>query len=64
MHIAGAGRHQAPNDNIFLSPRKWSKRPPTAASANTRVVSWKEAAEINELVAKDAFVMPSKIGLC
>jgi hypothetical protein len=30
-----------------------------AASVRTRVVSWKEAAEINESVDNDAFVIPS-----
>jgi len=30
-----------------------------AASVNTRVVSWKDAAEMNESVDSDALVMPS-----
>ena len=34
----------------------------TAASVSTRVVSWKEAAEMNELVCNDALVMPSSTG--
>ena len=33
--------------------------PVTAASVNTLVVSWKDAADINESVANDAFVIPS-----
>jgi hypothetical protein len=32
--------------------------PLMAASVRTRVVSWKDAAERNELVARDALVMP------
>ena len=36
--------------------------PRTAASVSTRVVSWKEAAEMNDSVASDALVMPSRIG--
>ena len=39
-----------------------STRPLTAASVSTRVVSWKEAAEMNDLVCKDALVMPSSTG--
>jgi hypothetical protein len=31
-----------------------------AASVSTLVVSWKEAAEMNESVDSDAFVMPSR----
>jgi hypothetical protein len=34
-----------------------------AASVSTRVVSWKDAAEMNESVESDAFVMPSRTGL-
>ena len=34
-----------------------------AASVSTRVVSWKLAAEMNESVESDAFVMPSSIAL-
>ena len=36
--------------------------PRTAASVSTRVVSWNEAAEMNDSVARDAFVMPSSTG--
>ena len=32
------------------------------ASVSTRVVSWKEAAEMNESVESDALVMPSSTG--
>ena len=31
------------------------------ASVKTRVVSWNEAADINEFVCKEAFVIPNKI---
>ena len=34
-----------------------------AASVSTRVVSWKEAAEMNESVESEALVMPSSIAL-
>ena len=37
-------------------------RPDTAASVSTRVVSWKDAAEMNDLVCKDALVIPSSTG--
>ena len=37
-------------------------RPEMDASVSTRVVSWKEAAEMNESVESDALVMPSSIG--
>ena len=32
-----------------------------AASVSTRVVYWKEAAEMNESVDSEAFVMPSRM---
>jgi hypothetical protein len=38
-------------------------RPRTAASVSTRVVSWNDAAEMNDSVASDALVMPSSTGL-
>src|ERR1035438_1857878 len=34
-----------------------------AASVSTRVVSWKDAAEMNESVESDAFVIPSSMAL-
>jgi hypothetical protein len=37
--------------------------PRTAASVSTRVVSWKDAAEMNDSVASEALVMPSSTGL-
>ena len=33
--------------------------PVTAASVSTRVVSWKDAAEMNDSVARDALVIPN-----
>ena len=45
-----------------LRPSRVSTLPPTAASVSTRVVSWKEAAEMNERVCKLALVMPSSTG--
>ncbi len=49
-----------PNITFSLSPIKWSSLPFIAASVNTLVVSWKEAADKNESVARDALVIPSK----
>ena len=43
-------------------PRSSSRRPRTAASVRTRVVSWNDAAEINDSVASDALVIPSRTG--
>ncbi len=42
-------------------PRRPSRLPMIAASVSTRVVSWKEAAEMNESVDSDALVMPSSM---
>ena len=44
-------------------PRRLSTLPLMAASVRTLVVSWKDAAEMNESVESEAFVMPSRIGL-
>ena len=41
-----------------FKPRKKSCLPLTAASFNTFVVSWKEAAEMNDLVCNEARVIP------
>src|SRR2546423_4735516 len=38
-----------------LSPNKSSRAPRIAASVSTRVVSWKEAAEMNDCVVRLAF---------
>ena len=40
-------------------PRSSSRLPMIAASVSTRVVSWNDAAEMNESVDSDALVMPS-----
>ena len=45
-----------------LRPSSVSDLPLTAASVSTRVVSWNEAAEMNERVCSDAFEMPSSTG--
>jgi hypothetical protein len=37
--------------------------PEIDASVRTRVVSWNDAAEMDEPVESDAFVIPSSIGL-
>ena len=49
-----------PTITFSFNPSKLSTFPLIDASVNTRVVSWKEAAEIKELVCKDAFVIPNK----
>src|ERR1041384_3990910 len=45
-----------------LSPRSSSWAPRIAASVSTRVVSWNDAAEMNDCVVRLAFVMPSSSG--
>src|SRR5436305_1344819 len=40
-----------------LSPRRSSRAPRIAASVSTRVVSWNDAAEMNDCVVRLAFVM-------
>ena len=51
-----------PTITFSLRPFNVSTLPNVAASVNTFVVSWKDAAEINELVCKLALVIPSKTG--
>ena len=51
-----------PTMTFSLSPLSISSLPDTAASVRTRVVSWNDAAEINDRVCKDALVMPSNTG--
>ena len=41
-----------------FKPMRWSTFPLMAASVRTLVVSWKEAAERKESVAKEALVIP------
>ena len=47
-----------PTMTFSFSPTRLSTRPETAASVNTRVVSWNEAAEMKELVCSEALVIP------
>src|SRR6516165_7577676 len=51
-----------PTMTFSLRPRRSSLSPRTAASVSTRVVSWNEAAEMNDSVASDALVIPSSTG--
>ena len=51
-----------PTITFSFRPSSASALPFTAASVSTRVVSWKEAAEMNERVCSDALVMPSSTG--
>ena len=50
-----------PTITFSFNPSSVSTLPLIAASVSTRVVSWNEAAEINEFVWRDALVIPSKI---
>src|ERR1041385_4794913 len=52
-----------PTITFSFSPCRLSIRPETAASVRTRVVSWNEAAEMNEFVCRLALVMPCNPGL-
>ena len=49
-----------PTITFSFKPSRLSIFPLIEASVNTLVVSWNEAAEINELVCKDALVIPNK----
>ena len=51
-----------PTMTFSLSPSSVSALPLTAASVSTRVVSWNDAAEMNERVCSEALVMPSSTG--
>ena len=55
-------RGSRPIVTFSFRPRRWSILPEIDASVRTRVVSWNEAAEMNESVESDAFVIPSSIG--
>ena len=48
-----------PTMTFSFKPRRSSRLPMIAASVRTRVVSWNDAAEMNESVDSDALVMPS-----
>ena len=52
-----------PTITFSFKPSKVSTLPFTAASLRTFVVSWNDAAEINDLVCNDALVIPCKIGV-
>ena len=49
-----------PTITFSFNPSSESVFPLIDASVKTRVVSWNEAAEINEFVCKDAFVIPRR----
>ena len=51
-----------PTITFSLSPLSSSTLPLMAASVSTRVVSWKDAAEMKLSVESDALVMPSSTG--
>ena len=51
-HAARAGGDQPADDDVFLQALERVDLPLTAASVSTRVVSWKEAAEMKERVCK------------
>ena len=48
-----------PTMTFSFRPRRPSRLPMIAASVSTRVVSWNDAAEMNESVDSDALVIPS-----
>ena len=50
-----------PTITFSFNPFSLSTLPLIAASVRTLVVSWNDAAEINELVCSDALVIPNKI---
>src|SRR5690606_2540758 len=52
-----------PTITFSFNPSKWSSFPATAASLSTFVVSWNEAAEINDLVCSEALVIPCNTGV-
>lgn len=58
----GTAGIKRPTITFSFSPTSLSTLPATAASVRTRVVSWKDAAEINDLVCSEALVIPSRIG--
>jgi len=55
-------RNQPTDDDVLLEAAQIVLESRTAASVSTRVVSWNEAADINDSVANDALVMPSSTG--
>jgi hypothetical protein len=51
-----------PTMTFSFRPTSLSRLPCTEASVSTRVVSWKEAAEMKDRVCSDALVIPRRIG--
>ena len=51
-----------PTITFSFRPMRLSVLPITDASVSTRVVSWNEAAEMNERVCSEALVMPCSTG--
>src|SRR4028118_990474 len=51
-----------PTITFSFSPSRVSTLPLTDASVRTRVVSWNDAAEMNDRVCSEALVMPSSTG--
>src|SRR6056297_189025 len=51
-----------PTMTFSFRPTSLSRLPCTEASVSTRVVSWKDAAEMKDRVCNDALVMPRRIG--
>ena len=46
-----------------FNPTNSSTLPLIAASVNTRVVSWNDAADKNDSVSRDALVIPKIVGI-
>ena len=59
---AGPGRHQVAEDHVLLEADQVVGLAGEAASVSTLVVSWKEAAEMNDSDCSEALVMPSSSG--
>ncbi len=60
---AGAGGDETADDHVLLEADQRVLLPSTAACVSTRVVSWNDAAEMNDRVCRLALVMPSSTGL-
>jgi len=59
---AGARGNEPPDDDVFLQAAQIVLEAPDRASVSTRVVSWKEAAEMKDSVAREALVIPNNMG--
>ena len=55
----GTGRDQTADDDVFLQAAQVVALAHDGGLGRTRVVSWNEAAEMNESVDSEALVMPS-----